>query len=197
MLKILAENFLIFIVLVNPISKILLLSTLGKDSNHQQLRQVALRATVTALLILIVFAYAGTFLLRVVFHIEIFSFQIVGGVVLFLIGLRALQKGEFFEVDTHQELKDIALVPIASPMIAGPAMITASISQSALFGANIISLAIFFTLALNFLIMLFTVEISNLLKKHNLMGPLIRITGLFIASIGINIALTGLRSFLS
>ena len=196
-MKILLENFLIFIVLLNPVSKLVVLSTLNRDGDRQQLRRIASRATITALVILLIFAYAGTFLLRMIFHIEISSLQVVGGIVLFLIGLRALQKGEFFEIDAHQELRDVAVVPIASPMIAGPAAITASISQSAIFGANIISLAIFLALTINFLTMLFAMEINNQLKRCNLMGPFIRITGLFIASIGANMSLTGVKDFLS
>ncbi len=195
--RVLVENFLLFGVLLNPVSKILILATLGEFTERRQLKQIALRATTTALIILLIFAYAGTFILKVVFHIEISSLQIAGGIVLFLIGLRALQKGEFFEINTHQKLKDIAAVPIASPMIAGPATITASISQSAVFGPSIISLSIFFALCVNFFAMLFAVEISNYFKKYNIMGAFIRITGLFIASIGVNMVLTGLKSFFS
>jgi multiple antibiotic resistance protein len=191
------KNFLLFIVLLNPVSKILVLSVLIQNNSRYQLKYLALRSSLTALIILLIFAYAGTFLLREIFHIEIYSLQIAGGTILFLIGLHALQKGEFFAINTQQKLEDIAVVPIASPMIAGPATITASISQAALFGASAISLSIMGALIINFLIMIFAVEISEKLKRFNLMGPLIRITGLFVASIGVNMALTGVKSFLA
>ena len=173
-----------------------MLFTLSEEINKKQLRQIALRATAIGLSALVTFAYIGSFLLQTIFHIKIFSLQIAGGIILFLIGLRALQKGEFFERGSQWELKDIAAVPIASPMIAGPATITASISQSVLYSPNLICISIFFALALNLVIMLLAVEIGNLIKKYNLMGPLIRITGLFIASIGVNMVLTGLKKFL-
>jgi multiple antibiotic resistance protein len=148
------------------------------------------------MIILFLFSFAGTFILKKIFRIEIYSLQIVGGIVLFLIGLRALQKGEFFELDTHQKIKDIAVVPIASPMIAGPATITASISQSAIYGPFITYISIFSALSVNFILMILAGEINAFLKKYNLLGPLVRITGLFIASIGVNMALTGLKTFL-
>jgi multiple antibiotic resistance protein len=190
------ENFLFFIVLLNPVSKIIVLSTLGVTNNFNELKNISLKATITAMIILFLFSFAGTFILKKIFRIEIYSLQIVGGIVLFLIGLRALQKGEFFELDTHQKIKDIAVVPIASPMIAGPATITASISQSAIYGPFITYISIFSALSVNFILMILAGEINAFLKKYNLLGPLVRITGLFIASIGVNMALTGLKTFL-
>jgi multiple antibiotic resistance protein len=190
------ENFLFFIVLLNPVSKIIVLSTLGVTNNFNELKNISLKATITAMIILFLFSFAGTFILKKIFRIEIYSLQIVGGIVLFLIGLRALQKGEFFELDIHQKIKDIAVVPIASPMIAGPATITASISQSAIYGPFITYISIFSALSVNFVLMILAGEINAFLKKYNLLGPLVRITGLFIASIGVNMALTGLKTFL-
>jgi len=190
------ENFLFFIVLLNPVSKIIVLSSLGVTNNFNELKNISLKATITAMIILFLFSFAGTFILKKIFRIEIYSLQIVGGIVLFLIGLRALQKGEFFELDTHQKIKDIAVVPIASPMIAGPATITASISQSAIYGPFITYISIFSALSVNFILMILAGEINAFLKKYNLLGPLVRITGLFIASIGVNMALTGLKTFL-
>jgi multiple antibiotic resistance protein len=190
------ENFLFFIVLLNPVSKIIVLSSLGVTNNFNELKNISLKATITAMIILFLFSFAGTFILKKIFRIEIYSLQIVGGIVLFLIGLRALQKGEFFELDIHQKIKDIAVVPIASPMIAGPATITASISQSAIYGPFITYISIFSALSVNFVLMILAGEINAFLKKYNLLGPLVRITGLFIASIGVNMALTGLKTFL-
>ena len=190
------ENFLFFIVLLNPVSKIIVLSSLGVTNNFNELKNISLKATITAMIILFLFSFAGTFILKKIFRIEIYSLQIVGGIVLFLIGLRALQKGEFFELDTHQKIKDIAVVPIASPMIADPATITASISQSAIYGPFITYISIFSALSVNFVLMILAGEINAFLKKYNLLGPLVRITGLFIASIGVNMALTGLKTFL-
>ena len=91
MKNIFIENFLFFLVLLNPISKIVLLSSLGITHDFRELRNISFRATITAMVILLLFSFAGTFILKRVFRVEIYSLQIVGGIVLFLIGLRALQ----------------------------------------------------------------------------------------------------------
>jgi len=174
-------------------SKILFLFLLSEKVSKQALRKIAVRATVIGMIILGTFAYVGSFILQSILHIEISSLQIAGGIILFLIGLNALQKGEFFGKVREEEMKDVATVPLASPLIAGPATITASISQSTLYHPHIVTASIFSALLVNFLIMLFSVEIGSILKRYHLMGAFIRINGLFIASIGINMVLKGFK----
>ncbi|MCM8788756.1 MAG: MarC family protein [Candidatus Omnitrophica bacterium] len=192
----LLEDFLIFIVLINPISKIVVLSGLKIINDFDKLKKIAFKAASTAFLVLILFAYGGTFFLRSIFHIEIYALQIAGGTVLFLVGLRALQKGEFFEIEHQKRFEDFAVVPIALPMIAGPATITASIAQSAFHGPFVTGTAILFANILNFFVMLGSGTIMKVLNKYNLVGALIRITGFFVASIGVNMCLTGIKEFL-
>ena len=193
MIKIYIDNFIIFIVLLNPISKILFLLLLSEKVSKSKLRKIALNATIMGMIILGTFAYIGSFILQSILHIDIASLQIAGGIILFLIGLHALQKGEFFGKVKEEEMRDVATVPLASPLIAGPATITASISQSTLYNPHIVTASICSALLVNFLIMLFSVEIGSVLKKYHLMGALIRINGLFIASIGINMVLKGFK----
>ncbi|MCM8764734.1 MAG: hypothetical protein NC830_05200 [Candidatus Omnitrophica bacterium] len=63
------ENFLIFIALINPISKVVVLSM----DDFDRLKKITFRAASTAFFILIIFAYGGTFILRKLFHIEIYA----------------------------------------------------------------------------------------------------------------------------
>ncbi|MCM8764733.1 MAG: hypothetical protein NC830_05195 [Candidatus Omnitrophica bacterium] len=102
---------------------------------------------------------------------------------LFLVGLRALYKGEFFEIGHKERFEDFAAVPIALPMIVGPATITASIAQSAFYGPFVTSIAILLASIVNFIIMLGFGTIMKVLDRFNLVGALIRITGFFVASI--------------
>lgn len=187
---------LLFVALINPASKVAFLLSLSKERTKKEMIYLVLKSTLIGLGILIVFAYAGTFIIRRVFHIEIFSLQIAAGIVLFLIGLKALNKGRFFEIDTHKKLSDIAIVPFASPLIAGPATITAVISQSALFGSTLTSFSILIAVAINFLIMLLTLKIEFFLNRMGFIDSLVRIIGLFVASIGVNMVLVGIRSYL-
>jgi multiple antibiotic resistance protein len=195
MFKIFLENILIFIVLLNPISKVILLASMESEITVEKLVQVSRQATVTAVSILIIFAFMGLFILNTLFRIEYSSLRVVGGIVLFMVGLRALQKGEFFNSLDKPRTEDMVVVPIASPLIAGPATIAAAISQSALINPYIVSLAIIVASLINYLVMIFSFRISRVLRALHLINPLIRITGLLIASLGMDMVMSGIKAF--
>ncbi|MFA6665168.1 MAG: MarC family protein [Armatimonadota bacterium] len=186
------QNFLLFLVLVNPISKISVCFSLGSGMDSKTLRNTAARSTVFGLLVLIIFALAGTFILRTLFQIDVNSLRLAGGAVLFIIGLHALQRGEFFEVDSNRELSDLSMVPLGMPLIAGPATITAAISRTAVYGPLTITLAMTLALLVNMLIMMSAMSLGRFLERWHLLGPLVRITGLFVASIGADMAISGI-----
>ena len=192
--NLITEIFL-FLALINPISKIFILHILAKELKDKDLKKVILRSSFFALLLLVAFSFAGTFILNRIFHISLESLQVAGGIVLVTVGFNALRKGVFFEVDMDKKLADLAIVPIASPIIAGPATITASIVQSTTHGSIFVSIALVIALAVNSIIMYFAPKITKFLNNFNMGGALIRITGLFVASIGMDMILNGIGSF--
>lgn len=180
---------LYLLALVNPVSKIFLLSTFSKEVRPRELWRLAWVSSLVGLGILLLFALAGKLLLRSVFHVEIYSFQIVGGAVLFAIGYRALSKGVFFEIDEKTSFEEMSIVPLASPMIAGPATITAAVSFSVQYGLPVTVSASALAVGINFLAMRWAGRIGAQLMRFNLMGALIRITGLVVATIAVQMVL--------
>jgi multiple antibiotic resistance protein len=92
-------------------------------------RRMAWRASWIAAVILVVFALFGERLLGAL-HIELNSFRIAGGIMLFLIAIdmvfekrteRREKRAE--EVRTAAEVEDVSVFPLAIPMIAGPGSI--------------------------------------------------------------------------
>lgn len=187
---------LAFIALINPISKIFIISTLTPRTTADEMRHLVIRSSAVALFILLSFIFLGNFVLTQFFHIQIYSFKIAGGIVLAFRGFEALNKGIFFETRYKQKLEDLSIVPIASPMIAGPATITAAVSFPSKYGLAITAISVVIAVAINMLIMILTPLISDGLSRHNIMGALIRITGLIVATIGVQMALDGFREYL-
>jgi multiple antibiotic resistance protein len=185
-----------FIALVNPISKVFILTAATREFGVSELRSVATRSTLVALAILLLLAIGGSYVLTSWFHVQVYSLRVAGGVLLFVIGLQALMKGHFFEVTEGQNMSDISIVPLASPMIAGPATITAAISETAQLGFSISGPAIVIALAVNFGFMLLALRIGGFLNRFHLMSALIRITGLLVASIAVQMVLEGIQSWL-
>jgi multiple antibiotic resistance protein len=113
------------------------------------------------------------------------------------VGLNALRHGIFFEQEARTSVEDMALVPLACPMIAGPATIAACIGLRAHDGPVRATLAMLAALAINHAIMLLSPRIGRMLDRHNLLGALVRITGLIVMTIGTQMALDGLAGWLA
>ena len=101
--------------------------TTGASPVHK--RAMAVRACVIAGAILLVFALFGQELLGAL-HIELDSFRVAGGIMLFLIALdmvfekrtqRREKRAE--EVRETPEVEDVSVFPMAMPMLAGPGAI--------------------------------------------------------------------------
>jgi len=90
------ESTAYFLSLINPASKIFLLSTMDSPYSWKEVWSVALRSTLIALLI-------------------------------FIVGLTAVRRGRFYEDTAMRSVSGISVVPMAAPLIAGPATITAGI----------------------------------------------------------------------
>ena len=188
---------LYFLALVNPASKVFLLSSVKPPYPRKVLIDISARATFTAFLILVALSTVGQFLLKMVFQVDIYSLEIAGGIVLFIVGLTAVRKGSVYDLDLHGNSTDIAIVPLGAPLIAGPGTMAAAISLASKHGAFIITLSLTVALLANFCIMLLSSWLGEVLDRAHVLGPLIRITGLIVAAVAVQMVLTGVSEWLS
>jgi multiple antibiotic resistance protein len=188
---------LYLLALINPMSKVSVLSVLASAERRGEFRQVAARSTLVAGGILLGSMVFGSLILQDVFHVEIHSLRLAGGAVLCWVGFNALRRGVFFEQETSRRFEDMALVPLACPMIAGPATIAACIALRAKEGLLLPALSLILALAVNHLIMCLAQVIAAALTRFNVLGALIRITGLVVMTIGTQMALDGLAAWLA
>ena len=182
---------LYLLALINPISKVAVFLSLPPEARHKYFRRMAAQSSLIALGILLVAMIAGGFLLRSVFRVDLHSLRFAGGTVVFWFGLNALRRGVFFEMETPKNAEDFALVPLACPMIAGPATIAASIALRAEHGLIIPMAALAIALGVNYAIMICSEGIGRLLMHRNILGAIIRITGLIVMTIGTQMIFDG------
>ena len=193
------ENALYLLALLNPASKIMFLASYPASSGRGKNFELSWKSSAAALVILILLAAAGQFLLGRIFRVELYSLQITGGLVVFVIGWTAVNQGRFVkrQQDSLMEgLTDISLVPLATPLIAGPGMIAAVIAGSVADGLLPTCAALTLALLINFLLMICAGGINKFLVKMHLLGPLIRVTGLIIAVVAMQMMVTGIRTAL-
>lgn len=154
------------------------------------------RATITAMGVLILFFFLGEAILGYVFNLELYAFQITCGIVLFYNGFIGLQKGAFLSIEKHTRVEEIIAVPFAIPMIAGPATITAVVTMPSVYGRVMTMSAVVVALLINLMVMRRADRIGRNLVRLNILSPLIRITGLIVAAIGVQIVLNGITAYL-
>ncbi len=129
MLELFLSSFITLFVVIDPPGCAPIYAGLSHGATPHQRRSMAVRATVIAALILLGFALVGEDLLRSL-HIELDSFRIAGGLMLFLIALdmvfekRTQRREERAEkVMATPEVEDVSVFPMAMPMMAGPGAI--------------------------------------------------------------------------
>ncbi len=123
--------FITLFVVIDPPGCAPIYAGLTKGASREQARSMALRATFIATIILLIFALFGQQLLGAL-HIELDSFRIAGGLMLFFIAFdmvfekRTQRREERAEkIAATPEIEDVSVFPMAMPMLAGPGAIAA------------------------------------------------------------------------
>lgn len=123
--------FVTLFVVIDPPGCAPIYAGLTKEATPAQARIMALRATAIAAVILLIFAFFGEDLLGAL-HIELDSFRIAGGLMLFWIAFEMVfekrtkrREERADKVNADPEVEDVSVFPMAMPMLAGPGAIAA------------------------------------------------------------------------
>lgn len=110
--------------LMDPIGNIPIFVSVLKDIDPSRQRKIIMRELIIALFIIIVFNFIGDALLGFL-KVTMPTLLISGGIILFLIALKMIFPGKRDpEVDLPQD-KEPFIVPLAMPLVAGPAVLAA------------------------------------------------------------------------
>jgi multiple antibiotic resistance protein len=133
MFELFLSAFVTLFVVIDPPGCAPIYAGLSSDAGPRQQRLMAIKASFVAALILFFFAVLGEDLLAAL-HIELDSFRIAGGIMLFIIALemvmekrtrRREERAEKLRAEhaLTPEIEDVSVFPMAMPMIAGPGSI--------------------------------------------------------------------------
>lgn len=117
--------FIVFFVVVEPVSLLPLFVSLTEGANAAYCRRMARKAVILSGAILFLFALAGAVFLEAM-GISLEAFRIFGGLLLFLIALEMVFARESGtrtssrEAAENRQRADISVFPLAFPFIAGP-----------------------------------------------------------------------------
>ena len=199
----LVKFFVLFFVVVEPITLVPLFAALTEGADAAFKRRMALKAVIVSGIVLLLFAVGGSWFLRVM-GISIEAFRIAGGVMLFLIALEMVFARESGTRTTSEEkteaLKraDISVFPLAFPFIAGPGAIAIVLLT---FGASrsdkLLSAGLFGVVAAVLLITYLLMRLTPVVMRvMGVTGANVvnRLSGVVLAALAVQFIIDGLGS---
>ncbi|QDU07310.1 MarC family protein [Gimesia aquarii] len=197
------KDFIYLWAVIDPIGSIPVFMAVTAGYSKAAQRNIALRAVITAGLVLILFAVGGQVLLDEL-EIPLSAFQIAGGLVLFLFALTMIfgeskpeaEIEESSKVDSHQSK---AVYPLAIPSIASPGAMMAIVlitdnHRFDLAQQLTATITMLVVLLITLLLLLLAGPIQKLIGASGA-SVVSRIGGLILASVAVDSVLSGIKTY--
>jgi multiple antibiotic resistance protein len=186
--------------IVDPIAVVPTYLVITQGQSAVQRRITARRACVAATVLLVTFAAVGRGIFEL-FGITMPAFRIAGGLILWLVamdmlhGNRSTQEGTA-EITEATYKDDVALTPLAMPMLAGPGAISTVMVLSGQARTTPQTIAVYLAILVTAFICWLTLRVAEPLVLR--MGQtgirvMTRIMGLLLAAIAVQFVITGVR----
>jgi multiple antibiotic resistance protein len=186
--------------IVDPIAVIPTYLVITRDETPLQRRRTALRACIAAALLMIAFGLAGKFVFETL-GITMPAFRIAGGAILWIVAMDMLQAKRSTqesapEIEEGRVKEDVAITPLAMPMLAGPGAISTIMVLSGQARTLPQSIVVYLSVVLTAAVCWVTLRIGERLMAR--MGQtgirvMTRIMGLLLAALAAQFVLTGVR----
>jgi multiple antibiotic resistance protein len=189
------QAFVTFLVILDPPGATpIFLSLVGNRSQRERVR-MAWQAASVSLFVIVIFALFGKFILDYL-HISVNALQGAGGLLLLLISLELLTGKD--STNTTQENVNVALVPLGTPLLAGPGAIVTTIlyvqhahSSSTKIALALAIIGVHIVIGLT---LMFSTKILGLIRESGVM-LLARIAGLLLAAIAVEMVVQSIKGF--
>lgn len=193
------RSFLLFFALFNPFLMSIYLLDLIRGLPTPTFARVLVRGSLISAVVFVLFAWGGEAFFRDTLQVRFASFQIFGGIVFLLIGLRYVFSGAGAINDLMRGTPETIAGSIAMPIMIGPGTVSASVvigTRLPLLGAVAV---IFGTLALTVVLLVLMKYLHDRLKDRHaaltdryidLVG---RMSALLIGTIAMDMIVTGLQ----
>lgn len=195
------SSFITLFVTIGPVETAVLFASLTAGIHRGERRSLAARSTLIAGVVLLLFAIGGGLVLSLL-HVSLPAFRVAGGVMLFIQamtltfsspGLSSISEGERRDAERPG---DIAVFPLAFPLIAGPGSLLAAVllmgrTEGAIEGTGVVAM-ILLCLLLTFVAMRAADWLVEVLGRtgSDVVG---RISGVLLAGLAVQFVFDGLE----
>lgn len=204
--EIIISAFVTLLVTIDPAGLAPLFLGVTTGMSRAQRRIVALRATLIAVFIMVLFAIAGSAILAL-FGITLAAFRVAGGLLLFWIAFEMIfeKRQERHENAAERAITDdrarsVAVFPLAIPLIAGPGAISATILLSSEFSGPVERSAliaiIVSIIALTYVVFLLAERVDRLLGETG-RSVLTRLLGVILSALAVQFVADGIKALIA
>jgi multiple antibiotic resistance protein len=190
---------------VDPFAIVPIFLAITRGDDVAKRKAAARLAAIAALLTLVIFAFAGSVIFRA-FGISLGAFKVAGGLMLFLMSVDMMRAQPSRTRSSHEEQadseakEDVALVPLAIPLLAGPGsiatvMVLISRAHGEPYKVASIYLSAVFTCVVAWLLMRWSALAERFLR-HTYLHAIERVMGLLLAAIAVEFVVGGLKDLL-
>ena len=191
--------FLGFFAIMNPIANTAAFAGLAGDKPKAEQIKIAAKALIITFIVILSFALLG----KAIFHlfgITISALRITGGILVFIVGYHMLNgHGSKLHSAENNDEVDIAVSPLAVPLLAGPGTIATAMNYSSSGGLTgiLLSMFVFAVLCIiTFLCFIFSSRILSVIGKSGL-SIVTRLMGLILAVIGMQMLIVGITEVIT
>ncbi|MDD1680538.1 MAG: MarC family protein [Methanoregula sp.] len=192
------------LIIVNPLGATMIYVSLTTNLDKPMRDSIARDSCRFAIIILLFVAVLGAWILQL-FGISLEAFRIAGGILLFGIGMEMVYaktsrtKLTATEKYESRDMEDIAIMPIAIPMIAGPGAITTTIvlMNEAIVLTPLAVGVVFISLILSIVITYYMMKNSDYIMSkvgQREYRAINRLMGMLLIAIAVQFVLTGIRT---
>jgi multiple antibiotic resistance protein len=187
----LVKSIITLFVVMDPIGSIPIILGLTQRIEKSEKRKLVLNAIVAVTVLLFVFAFFGSQILSLL-GVDIFSFMIAGGVLLFIVAIEFLTHGEW-RIGGGNIQQESGIVPLAFPLLSGPGALTVVMISFQTVGLLVTLVSISVAVVLTFITLMGTEQIYKILGKR---GTILvtRVFAIFIAAFAIQFIIDGIQS---
>ena len=196
-LTLLTEVFVTLFVIMDPVGTIPIFLSLTRGRSKESVKRAAWQAVAVSFAVIVAFAFFGQQILEYL-HISLPALQCAGGLLLLLVALELLTGKE--QPATAASDVNVALVPLGTPLLAGPGAIVATMvfSQQVDGGAQFVAVALGVVLVhvALWLSMRFSMPILRVLREGGVV-LVSRIAGLLLSAIAVQLVADAVRAFIA
>ena len=196
-----AEVFVTLLVIMDPIGNVPVFLALTRRMDNAQRNRAALQASAVAAVVILVFAIFGERVLQLL-GVSVQALQVGGGLLLLLVALELLtgssSGGSTLASGTGESAPNVALVPLGTPLLAGPGAIAATMlfvgraetpAEIAMVLGALMTVVVVVWLALTF-----AGTLGRVLKENGII-LLTRIMGLLLAAIAVQLVAVAIEEW--